>query len=1345
MSRSELTKEQELAVLFREPENLLISAAAGSGKTTTLTRRIVSRLINGEIRPSELLVITFTEMAAKDLKVKIQGQLKTARKAASDPELSRRLDLLEAELSLAQISTIHAFCNQILTSYLSSYTDASGESYLEPGFRIMEETETLRLQDESIEAVLSRLYELLDQETDRSLPPGQTVSAETGPDPAPFVLDGNPISLDSWLSDFRRVSFAYSPDLNDQAFRDALASMLGQLRNLPDYTELVRAAILEMNERAEHFASAGDPWARGYWDLYEESLAPARRTIEKISRSRFFTEELVSSSQKGEKQLVLAVEEMARVISRLEKLEGRDESHWDQVVEIGRSMGEIRLPGLPSISSASEKSIMKRALMEDFLYDVIPFLALISGQVRQRGGRDAGYAGDRPAVFTESVGKIRENLKESAGPAARFMETVLLIDREFQRRRFKNNALVFDDLEHGALALLKKDEISREYRTRFREIYVDEYQDTSSIQDAIIRRIGDRNMLMVGDIKQSIYRFRYANPALFARHEAGSLLIEAGVTPPPLEAHHQGYLALLNRCFRTRPPVIDFINDFFSAFLTKKAGEIEYDESQMLIAAEEKWKSLDREKPQTFGVYLDLLTGVRKPASDEETLAAALAEDIKMTPAAREAFAAARIVMELAGQGIAYDRIAILLHTNEDCRNYETVLDHLGIPVTTRSGKPFSDNLVYRQLEALLSFLDNPLQDIPLISLLVGPFAPQAWTGDELMETAALVLENTSKQRPFFHEKWTRLIDAEDHPLKTKAEEFSQRMENWRFLSQELSVRDLLNHIISETDYTAYLARSPYGGDYLASLDYLLDLFAAENRERPGVRGALDRLQKLMEESAFEGTEGSVLLPGAVRILTRHRSKGLEWDYVILGRLDSAWERAGSRNVVVFSDKEGLSSPSISRDGMTLINNPPFQAMLQAERDRDRAEAWRRLYVAMTRAIHGLYLILPFSGEKPADTASYQDRIARVQRATGGLGLLERTERGLIPGSVLSSLRHDADLLIAYFTARYPGFAQELLALSGSKEGVCLQKNLLPPALDQARITDWDGLLEEVMKYREDNAEILEDDRLATGKDQRSPQELQELQKLLTSPIPGQEAARTPAKVTVTELQRRGLDTLSLLHQGDDAPEPVAFWDKETADMPYIMRQRGADREIRGSALGTAMHTVFQFLDIRGLRQAAAEGGNNYLSQLDKLEEKGLLTPGEKKAACGLDREVMAWAKSPLAGRLLETEEKSGKVYREMPFTLALPSSLLDPSFPADENTLVQGMIDLWFVEEDGQAVLVDFKTDRTGQGDAQKLMTDRYGIQMAAYADAISRATGRRVKEKIIWLVRQGRPLLMD
>jgi ATP-dependent helicase/nuclease subunit A len=114
MSRSELTKEQELAVLFREPENLLISAAAGSGKTTTLTRRIVSRLINGEIRPSELLVITFTEMAAKDLKVKIQGQLKTARKAASDPELSRRLDLLEAELSLAQISTIHAFCNQIL-------------------------------------------------------------------------------------------------------------------------------------------------------------------------------------------------------------------------------------------------------------------------------------------------------------------------------------------------------------------------------------------------------------------------------------------------------------------------------------------------------------------------------------------------------------------------------------------------------------------------------------------------------------------------------------------------------------------------------------------------------------------------------------------------------------------------------------------------------------------------------------------------------------------------------------------------------------------------------------------------------------------------------------------------------------------------------------------------------------------------------------------------------------------------------------------------------------------------------------------------------------------------------
>lgn len=1331
MTRSRLTEDQRFAVGFDRPANLLISAAAGSGKTTTITGRIVERMLAGTVQPSQLLVITFTELAAKDLKVKIASQLRRFRLEAANPQERRRLDRLAGDLDLAQISTIHAFCNQILSAYLATFCDEEGQPYLEPGYRILEGRQEKELLEDSVESVLSDLYAKIDQGNSLQQASGQA-------DPAPLTLTREQRSLSEWLEDFQTIARAYAPDLDDTPLRAALEKMLDQLRNLPDYDQFVADALDRLFERAEQFPSPDDFAAGHWWDLFDEAYELARLTLDRIRQSAYWREELPRSKLKTDQQLMEAVDLVDGAVARLGDASDRSAGRWDQIVAVGNRLGEIKFPGFSRAGKDPAQKERKDQFLRQCLEGLLPLVGLITDQIKRGTSRDAAYVTHYPSVFTQDTQTIRRDLRQSARSVARFMEVVLLVDREFKRRRFAMNTILFSDIEHGALKILKEADIRDDYAARFKEIYVDEYQDTSSIQDSIIRQISNNNLLMVGDIKQSIYRFRYANPALFAGHQDASCLVRPAEAIPELPSSYTGYLALLNRCFRTRPVIIDFINDFFSSFLTKKAGEIDYDETQKLFADRDKWLAYDQGGAVSFpaNVRLEIATETKTSPTEEEAPDETIPLELDKSPASREALLAVRIIHELHRKGVNYQQIAILLPTNDNCRDYEEVLTRYGIPVTSRSADAFPDNLVFRQFEALFNLLDNPRQDFSLLSVLIGPFAPEVWSAEELIQVASIPMEDSpqeSSHRPFFHDRFFQLRGMENHALAAKAKKFVDRMERWRFLAQELSFRDLLDLVIFETNYENYIAHSTFGESYLADLDMLLDATALPDPDpQPGIRGALRKMRRMIEGAAKEGASDTGFLPGAVRVLTRHSSKGLEWDYVILGRLDLNWQGRESRPLILLSEQEGLSSGTITDHGMTVINNPLHQAALIKEASRDRAEAWRLLYVAMTRAIHGLYLLLTVNQESLEAKPAYSKIMETVRR---------QDLAGRIPARLTWDLKNDAELLLAYLAASYPAFTAQLTSQPADHEGERPPDLALPPVIEELRLTRWKELYQTLEQgLTDDQPEGKDADTLVGQTTIASPPEKQP-----DGQIPFTEAARAPAKVTVTELQRLGLE--QRIHSESEArSEPVWQYQAqagpsrlERADMPLTLRSREKESPSQGALLGTTMHTVFQFLDLEALRgRTLEEAKAQYEVELDRLLAARTLSQAERQAALPFAAQAAGWADSQLATRLLAAD----KVYREMPFTLAVPSSRLDPSFPSEEISLIQGMIDLWFIEND-EAILVDFKTDRLPATGGDQRLIDRYGIQLNFYSEAIHRATDYRVKEKTVWLIREARPVI--
>jgi ATP-dependent helicase/nuclease subunit A len=1162
--------------------SLLVSAAAGSGKTAVLSERCAYLICDADppCDVDELLVVTFTEAAAAQMKARIAtALLKRLEQRPDDARLAAQI----AQLDRAQVSTLHAFCARLLRRHFHLVG-------LDPGFTVLDADEAGLLRAEVLRELLAERYERED------------------------------------AGHFAKFIDVYG-DGRDQTIGEHVLRTHELLCSMPD----PRAWLVEALRRIEEGADDGRPL--GVTSLGSE-LAQIVRA--KLSALRERCGEAID--------VVAAMKGFEKYLTYLQGLAGEIE-HWQ------RTFGDGRFDDLA-------------ARVRDFKPQTLP---LIRNDVAGKGAARAAI--DRVRDAMGDKGSVQPFLRfseqewrtglESIVPFARvFLDLAENFRVRYAAAKERTRRVDFADLESLTLKLLDgPSPVAQALHRQIAHVLVDEYQDINGVQDAILRlasreclhtpsgaatRAGEgteSNLFCVGDIKQSIYGFRLAEPARFlARYEH-------------LKAHaREGNAIDLQANFRSRAPLLEAINALFERLLTRQAADMDYDASQRLKPAA-TFPAFD--VPRSFtGAPIELHLLPRDMTGTEEAPAA----DLDRTE--REAsFIAARIHELLGHDGspsasvidkdpdgqpiarpIEYRDIVILLRSMVyKAEQVAEVLRRHGIPVHRDSGSGYFNTTEARDVLALLRVLDNFQQDLPLAAVLRSPLAGPSFREDAL---ARIRIPYRGVDPPMpFHQAVTRYAADRDDELAAKLREFLARIDRWRQAARMRPLADLLWQIYDQTGYLAFAGGLDNGPQRVANLTYL-----HERARQFGVfsRQGLYRFLCFLESLESESDVGlpAVLGEGenVVRIMSVHKSKGLEFPVVFLPDLGKRFNLSAAEGRLLIDRARYLGLAAV--DEGKQVRYPSLASVLAAERigQQAMAEELRVLYVAMTRAKEHLVLVGTCKPDQPDEWKA-----------------LWRNHSGPLPADAVIG----ADTMLDWI-----GPAAAAIAGSGR------------PAFQVTMHT------EEEVKDR-----IL-DDLGATPALSPKQAALAALKPLDPPP---------PASPIADEVIRRlawryPFEAIAALRAAIAATDHAARASRSTLAPASLTLPRcvQADLRITAADRGAATHRVLQHLDFtsRPCR------GEDLRDQIDRMVARNLITSAEAQA---VDRQAIEWFVQTELGTLLGRTPRH-EILREVPFTLAIAPSATPPD-PLD-RIMLRGRIDL-LVRHEGEFLIVDYKTDQPGSGDS--------------------------------------------
>ena len=962
MAEFKPTPSQKLAIEDRGGE-LLVSAAAGSGKTRVLTERLMRWITEGDAPRSidNLLIITFSTTAAAELRSRISEELSS--RAAADPG-SKRLRRESALVRRAQIGTIHSFCSALLREY-------AGRAGIAPDFAIADEDRARELRRLSLETVLEAAY----------------AEAEPG-----FIQLADTVGAGT---DDRRLE----------------------------------SLVLELHGKLQSHARPGD-WAARQSELFETGAEDAADTP--------WGRELLESAADELLWWAGEFDELVRSLAGFEK------------------MGKAYVPSFSETASSLRGAAKRAAEGWDALREALPIAFPRLGTLRG-GGEDPELA-ERAKARREACKKAAKRLEKgftlpsaqllrdmrATAPAMRaLLKLVGDFDAEYTRRKRRRSLLDFADLEHLAARLLTEPdgsptETAREVSRRYAEVMVDEYQDVSLVQDMIIRAVSDsgRRLFMVGDVKQSIYRFRLADPTIFLKK------YESYADAPQPEGVPRR--VFLRESFRSRGEVVDAVNAVFGCLMSKGLGEMEYDERARLRAG--------LEYPGV--VPVPELVAVPLPGADED--------EERPDKIEVEAAYAARMMRRLVETGakisegsalrpLGYGDIAVLLRSvNVSGPVWRRVLAREGVPVEAGQSGGFFEAPEVAVIISLLAIIDNPRQDVALISVLRSELF--GFTNDELTEIRLM-----SGEGDFYAALSARAQVSE------KARAFLDTLARLRDFARDSELATLIWEIYESLGCMALCSAMRDGEGRRARLLRLFEL--ARSFETTGWRGLrrfLDWLRSMRErgeEPAFPDEDGG----GAVRIMSIHRSKGLEFPVVFIGDTARQFNRSDLRGSVLVHPELGLG-PKFT-DAARGIEYPTLARRAVANRlERELlSEELRLLYVAMTRARERLFITCTF-----ADPQKTMDKLAPAAQEH-------------IPAQALLPMRSMAEWLIC--AALGTGGRALTLSIGGDEEGA--PRRVTPAAQpepertgEEASPVDFDALL--AWRYPHSGAETLPSKLTAT-------------------------------------------------------------------------------------------------------------------------------------------------------------------------------------------------------------------------------------------------------------------------
>lgn len=1262
------TPEQQRVIELHN-SNILVSAAAGSGKTAVLVERIIRMICDGE-HPADidrLLIVTFTNAAAAEMRERIAAGITARLEADSGNEHIQKQSAL---LHNAQITTIDSFSLFLIRNHFN-------EIGLDPDFRVADEGEIKLLQQEVLAQLLEDAYA------------GQ------------FVPEAP--------EQFHTCVEYFCPGGRESVLEQHILNLSRYAGSFPWPAEW-------LEERKNDYA-AGDMEALVHSDYGQYLTERVNRTVEgcleKLREVKRLCELPDGPYMYGE----LTEAE----IEQLERL-----TSCKDLEEQAAKVPTVTFGRLPSKKDDSVDPA-KRELAKAIRNSVKDTLSDLS-----------------ESYFKTPLELAVEQGKACREPLRILLDLVLEFDRRLLAAKQERHLIDFSDMEHYALQILLKREkveetggtgtdhaetkyrivpsdVAMEYRQYFQEILIDEYQDSNLVQEYLLSAIsgeeeGRYNRFMVGDVKQSIYKFRLARPELFLEkydiyQETGDLCrID------------------LAKNFRSRIQVVDAVNDVFSRIMSREIGGIAYDDKAALYPG----AVYPAQEDPAYGSELLLIRKPEKGEREESGIGEQHAEGAGVlvdydNVRQLEALAIAARIKQLKGslqvmekstgelRPVRYSDMVILLRTTSGWdEEFKKILEQQGIPVYITSKTGYFGALEVQELLQFLRVLDNPRQDIPLFGVMQSVFG--GFTQEEIAQIRSGG-EGHSRKRMTLYEALKEVAQSgrtveegeeisagesagEEAELSQKADTFLQRIGHYRDLTPFTSIRDLLQRILDDYDYLNYVTALPTGSKRRANVEMLLTKASAFEKTSYFGLFHFIRYMEQLEKYDVDYGEADTLDENAdvVRIMSIHKSKGLEFPVVFVSGLSKRFNMQDANQSLIVDMDLGVAVDYV--DSVRRIKNKTLRrAILSAKMKEDNlAEELRVLYVALTRAREKLILtsVLEKAEEK-----------WELSQMTGQekLTYLDFCEAGSYMDFLLPILPQTG---IAVKTLRTEDLAAEELG-------------------EQLRMGD----------RREQLRLIACGETPLTGDPEENERKLMHLRERFAYQYPHPGLQKLYTKTTVSELK------IAAMAEKDEAAFHT-FEEKEV--VPYIPGFRREQEKVSGAVRGNAFHRTMELLDFTylftesGLFTGCPNNYEEYRRGLDKnrlqnrLEEFlqretiSLRLTEEYAKAVSLPK-ILNFLEQELAYRMWRAQEQ-GLLYREQPFVLGIDAKRLDPDLPEGEKVLIQGIIDVFFIE-DGEIVLLDYKTDVI---DSLEALWNRYNVQIQYYEEALTKLMQMPVKERILY-----------
>ncbi len=1210
----EYTKQQKEVIETRD-QDVLVSAGAGSGKTAVLTKRIMSRLTDQKnpVSIDRILVLTFTRAAAAQMKQRLQGKIEEYLKAHPGDQVMKYQESL---LHNAQITTIDSFCQFLLRSHYHQVG-------VDPAFRIGDKSDIVLLENEVLEEVLEEAF----AEGGESF---LDLAAALNPNARELDLEKSILSLSNysashpwpiqWMQDqLGKEEEDYLLQLQKKLAKDTAKQLESQISLI---------AVLEKSALQD----AGAPHE------YAETFLADRTMLSDIR------EKILAAGETGDGEL-----------------------HPYEAIQA--AFGAISWVRIASIKKET------KAVMDVAVQDVLK-------KARDEYKKAVGDLADQFSLSYEGFVETERQAKKLTD--ALLSITIRFCERLLEKKK-ERNLFSFNDIEHLALEILYQDgketETARVYREYFEEVMVDEYQDSNEVQEILLQTLakqtpGQHDRFMVGDKKQSIYRFRMSRPEIFS---------EKYDSYQQEDPDHK--LILLSNNFRSRDEVIDSVNGIFSRIMREEVGGVNYDESEALIrggtfcAIPEDQATGDAFRRET---ELLLCENDKSGVEKRNLEFAVIAERIQKM--------VGHFLVE-DGEGglrpLAYRDIVILLRSTKNIAGaLKEALEQAGIPSHGDVKGDFYQVREVARLLDLLRVIQNPYYDIPLVSALKSEFFNLS---DE--DLAAIRLFD---QKASFYESLQKAAES-DSSVADTAKRVLEEIAALRELSGYLSVTQLLQEILRRFHYRELLLTLPLGEQRAANVDLLLQ--KTVDFEQSGFSGLfqfIHNVDTLVERKAEESLPDTLSdQADVVRIMSIHSSKGLEFPVVFLATCDKQFNKQDLNKVFLMDLQEGVASNRI--DTKRRIKGSSFGKNLIRNRliRETYGEEMRLLYVAATRAKEKLiFTATAKDAEKKENAFSY----------LSGENLID----GKIPLRLLERCDNYLDQLLLAYRLDQSIFLQKII----KAEDVDFQA-LLGSSAD----ADREEVLESLLDWEAQRQSCVDG---SLG--ERAGKLYESLRDRFSFVYPHKNLEQLYAKTSVSELKHAAME--------EEGVQTEFETDKEQRH--YIPSFVGSEEKGGGTRRGTAYHRVMELLDIaasvRSLTEQGAEETTKYIKERieemireDKIDREDAELVAVSKLLSFLD--------SDCARRMAKAQE-AGKLKREQPFIINIEASLVSPELPAEESVMIQGVIDVCW-EEDDKLYILDYKTDRVG---SMQELFDRYHTQLAYYKRALEQATGKPVAGEILY-----------